>query len=64
MKTYIPDTPEEWSLIGSYVRNLGNLMSGVLLFTMSKTWVFASLILTWIGGSASDYFGKKSGDVK
>lgn len=59
IKTYIPDTPEEWHLIGSYVRNLGSAMSGVLLFAASKEWVLVSLLLTWIGESVADYFGHR-----
>lgn len=62
IKSYIPDTPEEWSMIGSYIRNLGNTMSGVLLFAASKGWVLVSLGLTWIGESVADYFGRKDND--
>lgn len=59
IKSYIPDTPEEWHLIGSYIRNLGAAMSGVLLFAADKWWVLGSLGLTWFGESVADYFGHK-----
>jgi len=60
LKKYIPDEPEEWHLIGSYIRNLGTAMSGVLLFAANEWWVLFSLFLTWIGESVADYFGHKS----
>jgi hypothetical protein len=60
LKQYVPDTPEEWRLIGKYINHLGTSMSAVLLFSADKWWVIASLGLTWFGASATDYFGHKS----
>jgi hypothetical protein len=59
LKAFIPDTPEEWHLIAKYVNHLGTSMSAVLLFSANKWWVLVSLLLTWLGASAADYFGHK-----
>lgn len=64
LKEYYPDTPEEWHLIAKYVRNLGNAMSGVLLFAANEWWVLASLFLTWSGESFADYMGHPRGKDK
>lgn len=59
LKPFIPDTPEEWHLMGKYVNNLGTSMSAVLLFAADHWWVLASLFLTWLGASTADYFGHR-----
>lgn len=62
LKKFIPDTAKEWHLIGRYIHQLGHMMNAVLLFAADKWWVLATLFITWIGGSAADYFGHQTGD--
>jgi hypothetical protein len=59
LKEFWPDEAHEWHLIAKYVNHLGTSMSAVLLFSADKWWVLASLLLTWLGASAADYFGHK-----
>lgn len=56
LKKYRPDTPKEFSFIGSSIARLGTAMSGVLLFSANQWWVLATLIITWFGHEVSQYF--------
>lgn len=56
LKRFIPDTPEEWSQIGSAVNRLGILMSGIGAFQENFVWVLISLGSTWLGHEISEYF--------
>lgn len=53
---YLPDTPEEWSQIGSAVNRLGIAMSAIGAFQAKETWVLISLGCTWLGHETSEYF--------
>jgi len=53
---YRPDTPEEWSQIGSAVNRLGIIMSGIGAFQDNSLWVLISLGATWAGHETSEYF--------
>lgn len=62
LKKYIPDTPAEWSFIGSSVMRLGTAMSTVGAFQGNMTWVLISVGCTWIGCEISEYFKLYSKD--
>ena len=53
---YLPNTPEEWSQIGSAVNRLGIAMSAIGAFQEKETWVLISLGCTWLGHETSEYF--------
>ena len=53
---YYPDTPEEWSQIGSAVNRLGIMMTGIGAFQEKFLWVLVSLGCTWVGHEVSEYF--------
>jgi len=55
-KLYYPDSPEEWSQIGSAVNRLGIIMSGIGAFQDKMVWVLVSLGATWFGHEVSEYF--------
>ncbi len=55
-RLYQPDTPEEWSQIGSAINRLGIVMSGIGAFQHNNTWVLISLGSTWLGHELSEYF--------
>ncbi len=56
LKRYIPDTPEEWSYIGSSVNRLGAVMTTIGAMNADLTWVFISVGCTWLGHEVSEYF--------
>lgn len=51
-----PDTPKEWSQIGSAVNRLGIAMTAVGAFQDKQVWVLISLGCTWLGHEVSEYF--------
>lgn len=53
---FFPDSPREWSQIGSAVNRLGIAMTAVGAFEDNKLWVLISLGATWIGHEVSEYF--------
>jgi hypothetical protein len=59
---YLPDTPKEYSFIGSSIARLGTAMSGVLLFEADKYWVIGTLVITWIGHEVAQYFKLQAGE--
>lgn len=56
IKKYRPDTPKEFSFIGSSIARLGSAMSGVILMSDSKIWALATILVTWIGHEMAQYF--------
>jgi hypothetical protein len=56
LKRYIPDSPEEWSFIGSSVNRLGAVITGIGAFQENFKWVIISAGLTWLGHELSEYF--------
>jgi hypothetical protein len=56
LKQFVPDTPEEWQKIGTYINHLGTSMSALLILSDNAIWSLASMGLTWLGGCVSDYF--------
>lgn len=56
LKKYIPDTPEEWSFIGSSVNRLGTAMSLIGALQKQFVWVLVTAGLTWFGHEVSEYF--------
>lgn len=59
---YIPDTPREFSQIGSALSRLGTMISGVLLVTDHRWWTFATVGLSWLGHEISEYFKLEEGE--
>lgn len=53
---WIPDSPKEWSQIGSAVNRLGIAMTAVGAFQDKQIWVLCSLGATWLGHEVSEYF--------
>ena len=56
LKGYWPDTPREWSQIGSAINRLGVLITGIGAFQEKFHWVLISLGCTWLGHEVSEYF--------
>lgn len=65
---YFPDSPAEWSQIGSGINRLGIIMSGIGAFQDKMLWVLISLGATWLGHEVSEYFkiytAKKNEETK
>lgn len=55
-KKFIPDTPREWSQIGSAINRLGVLITGIGALQEKFHWVLISLGCTWLGHEVSEYF--------
>ena len=53
---YIPDTPEEISMIGSLVNHLGSLLAAVSALNESVTWTLICIGIVWLGQSVEKYF--------
>ena len=62
MNNFWPNTPKQFSFIGSSIARLGTAMSGVLLFEANKYWVIASLVITWLGHEVAQYFKLQAGE--
>lgn len=56
VKEWIPDSPVEWSQIGSAVNRLGIAMTAIGAFQDKHIWVLTSLGCTWLGHEVSEYF--------
>ncbi len=56
LKKYIPDTPKEWSYIGSAVNRLGTALSLIGALQEKFMWVLITAGLTWVGHEISEYF--------
>lgn len=56
LRGYWPDTPREWSQIGSAINRLGILLTGIGALQEKFLWVLISLGCTWLGHEVSEYF--------
>lgn len=56
LKKYFPDSPEEWSFIGSSINRLGAALSAIGALQKNFTWVVITVVFTWLGHEASEYF--------
>lgn len=56
LKKYIPDTPAEWSFIGSSINRLGTAMTLIGAMQENLHWVLISAGCTWLGHEISEYF--------
>lgn len=56
LKEYIPDTPEEWSFIGSSINRLGMALSLIGAVQEKFVWVLVTAGLTWLGQEIAGYF--------
>jgi hypothetical protein len=56
LRKFIPDTPKEWSYIGSSINRLGTALSLVGAVQEKFIWVLVTAGLTWLGHEISEYF--------
>jgi hypothetical protein len=64
LKKYLPDTPEEWSFLGSSINRLGTALSVVGIIQEEFNWALVTVGLTWVGHEISEYFKLYTGKSK